>query len=479
MADGDGDWQRIVQFAARSADGDIADAEDVPSNSPLWGAALSTRETCAVQGCKHYASCFLYQARARARRSDIVIVNHHLFLSDTRLKDEGVAEILPAFDVLLFDEAHLLPQLATQYFGNSLSTNKLLRASHDAERIAARECRDSAPVAAAARRLRATVGALLEEAEHWRETRQSAAAFLHDGERRRALTATATATAAVADALIRRAADGERVEKLAAHIAGDNKTLADWLADEDETSTAKTKTKEVNNEDSDSENDGDDNGGEIENEEALVRWLERSDNNITLHIAPVSGRTIFSKLWGKTQTTLFTSATLSVGGDFRDFCEETGLDKADTLHWESPYDFANRSLLYLPRGMPETNAATHTDAVVNAALPLIRANGGRAFVLFSSLRALTRAAELLRAALEKDGYEILKQGDMPNDALLRHFRVAERCVLAGSMSFWQGIDVKGGALSLVVVDKIPFTPPDDPLLMARDGMAKKARRVAV
>ena len=239
------DWQRIVEFAAVSTSGDIADAENIPTNSPLWKSAVSTRETCTVQACKHHAACFFYRARAQARQCDIVIVNHHLFLSDMRLKDEGVAEILPAFDILLFDEAHLLPQLASQYFGKSLSTNKLLRAATDAERMATRHCRDGAPVAAAARRLRGAVGQLLEEADQWRETRQAAAAVLEDDERRQALAAIQKAVTAFTQVLISHAADSERVEKLAAHVANDNKILEDWLINAEAEEAQKSQTQKL------------------------------------------------------------------------------------------------------------------------------------------------------------------------------------------------------------------------------------------
>ena len=200
--------------------------------------------------------------------------------------------------------------------------------------------------------------------------------------------------------------------------------------------------------------------------------MQRRRDGFALHLSPVSGREIFRRAWENFGNVVMTSATLSVGGGFASFIEETGMEGARAESWASPFDFAGRALLYLPPEMPDPNAPGYTKRVAEVALPLIRANGGRAFVLFSSLRALREGAELLQSSLGEE-CEVLTQGDAPNDELLRRFRAAKNAVLAGSLSFWQGVDVKGGALSLVVADKIPFSPPDSPLLAARDEWRKK------
>ena len=467
IGDDTSQWRRLLQFYARSKDGDIRGATDIPANSPVWKAATSTRESCKVQACAHFENCFLYKARARAARADIVIVNHHLFLSDLRLKDEGVAEILPTRDLLLFDEAHLLPQLAPEYFGERLPTSQLARLCADAERAAAM-CKDGDAVLAVARRLRRAVGGIHEVCEQWREMRITADTALNNEEWRRAAETTLSALSALLETLMIKADEHERVENLAARVIPAYKKLADWLGKNENDTVVIGENKE----NGDGEI-GDGNKSKEEVPEPMVRWLAREKEHITFHAAPITGRTLFAKQWENTKTAVFTSATLSIDGDFQDFCEAIGAEQATTRHWRSPYDFPNRALLYLPPRLPPPNDQAHTSAVVAAALPLLRANAGRAFVLFSSLRALSQATDELRAALSDEDFEILKQGEMPNDELLNRFRTARRGVLAGSQAFWQGVDVKGEALSLVIVDKIPFTPPDDPMLLARDAWRRR------
>ena len=449
LIDDDGNWRELLKFSAETTDGDIRGAAGIPFNSPLWGVATSTRESCSVQSCDYYNECFLYRARAKAREADIVIVNHHLFLADVRLKEEGIAEILPDRDVLLFDEAHLLPQLASQYFGDSLSSIRLLRVAADAERAAA-NCTEGAAILQAARLLRATVGGLLEAA-NFSEQRINAEESLQNKDWQDAIRRLAMGLKGFSERLMVCVSDDESIANLAERAVADERFLSRWCGEEetpptnDDESAAKTPT---------------------------VRWLEKRDNSVVLNEAPLSGRDVFSRQWEKSRCVLFTSATLSVGDNFDDFNDETGIADAPEYSWPSPYDFDKRSLLYLPPNMPAPNSAEHTQAVVQKALPLIRANNGRAFVLFSSLRALALGCNELRAQLGAE-YEVLKQGEAPNDELLRRFRIAKSAVLAGSQSFWQGVDVKGRALSLVVVDKIPFTPPDDPMLTARDAWCKK------
>ena len=437
----DGDWAKINVFASQTNDGDIRGASDVAADAPAWQAAVSTRENCPVQKCAFYDKCFLYDARARSRDADIVIVNHHLFLADMRLKEEGVAEILPARDVLLFDEAHLLPQLAPQYLGDGVGAGQLLRLI--------KQSKSSSP---AARALLAAVDVWLREISRFDDARVTRQVVVENKNAADAGLRLLKALLVFGDDLIKRAAEDETAANCGETALRCARQIEEWFADEKE-----------------SNNNGDDGDGDDEPPVPRVKWLEKTNKSATLHSAPLSGREAFKRQWENCNCVVFTSATLSVGGGFDDFAHAAGLDSAEGKLWQSPFDFAGRSMMYLPPNLPQpSRAAEHTEATVSAAIPLIKENGGRAFVLFSSRRALEAGAKLLRDWLPDD-YIVLKQGDESNERLLAKFRGAEQTVLAGTLSFWQGVDVKGESLSLVVVDKIPFAPPDDPMQAARDN----------
>lgn len=468
-------WERVVRFAGRTETGDIRDEPGVPSRSPAWDAATSTRETCPAHGCAHYNECFLYRARNEARRAEIVVVNHHLFLADMRLKDEGVAEILPERDLIVFDEAHLLPELGPEYFGSRVSIAQLIRLTRDVEREAGRVSA-GAPLIAAARELREFAAALPAAAGEG-DARMPHDKAMAKNELTIALKQLRAALEMFHNRLFDRVGDGgETIPKMAVRAAELKKALEEWISPPEESADATDATeRETETDAAESAESADaaesDLAGEVAEPERTphVRWLDCHGGGMTLHSAPITARAHFRRQWESAESAvLCVSATLSVGGNFKDFASATGMEDAATGIWPSPFDFAGRSLLHLPPGMPEPNDSGHTRAAVFSVLPLIRAGGGRAFVLFSSLRALREGAEILRSELGGD-YELFAQGDAPNDELLRRFRGAAAGVLAGSRSFWQGVDVKGEALSLVAVDKIPFTPPDDPLLAARDA----------
>ena len=456
-----GDWARVLAFAEHDEEGDIRGIDNVPSSSPVWQAAVSTRETCDAQGCDHYSKCFLYQARARAREADIVVVNHHLFLADMRLREEDVAELVPSRDVVVFDEAHLLPSLAPSYFGETLSSGKLFRllAEVDKQATYGEAPENFAPLC---RQWRDALGLFMEETDTLSESSLAATAALAVDSWRRAAELLLRSIEQFRDAAIDHAATSEWVASVAARMGAFALQLSRWL------NLAESGTLLCHD-----DKTPPDEAEQSEEEEApFVCWLRREEKNILLHSAPVSGRDIFRRAWPSFPRVVLTSATLTVGDAFASFQEEMALEEAETHQWASPFNYARRAMLYQPPGLPPPNSADYTAAVIKAAVPLIDANGGRAFMLFSSWRALREGADLLADCLGEE-YEIFRQGDASNERLLRRFCAAERAVLAGSLSFWQGVDVKGGALSLVVADKIPFTPPTDPLLQARDEWRKK------
>ena len=432
---------RIERFAATTVSGDRADLAEVPEDAPIWSLATSTRDNCLGQGCPDYGDCFVMRARRNALAADVVVINHHLFFADVVLRDEGVTELLPACNTVIFDEAHQLPETARLFFGESLTTSQLIELSRDA-RVELRSAGGASPeLEALANRLeRAT-----------RDLRLS----LGDAPSRFAWP-QAMRLAGFPEALVKLrsalkmldaalAAQAERSEGLgacsrrAANAYGVLRRLMETDAHED------------------------------------VRWAEAVGQTVQLHVTPLhSGELFRRQMDDHPRAWIFTSATLAVGEDFGHFTRELGVPEAETRRWESPFRFAEQALLFLPPGLPsDPNDPAFTDAVVEAAWPVLEASGGRAFLLFTTLRALRRAHELLRGRLP---YPLLVQGTGSRSELLARFRSLGNGVLLGSASFWEGVDVRGEALSLVVIDKLPFAPPDDPVLAARIDALKATGR---
>jgi ATP-dependent DNA helicase DinG len=424
--------RRIERFAAGSSSGDRAELPDVPEDAAVWQHATSTRENCLGQECPRYQDCFVMKARRGALAADVVVVNHHLFFADVVLRDEGVAELLPACNTIILDEAHQLPETARLFFGETLGSGRLADLARDARL-------ELAAAGGAAPELERMASALEKAARDLRLAFADAPARMawsqavareRFGASRAELGAALTA---VAEAL---EAQAERSDGLAAcaRRAAEARALLERFngpADADR-----------------------------------VRWVEVFGHSVQLHLTPLSCAELFKRqLEEAPRAWVFTSATLAVGGDFAHYQREMGLEQAAARSWPSPFDFARQGLLYVPRGLPaDPNDPGYTDAVVEAALPVLEASGGRAFLLFTTLRALRRAHELLR---DKLPYPLLVQGTGSRSELLGRFRSLGNAVLLGSASFREGVDVRGEALSVVLLDKLPFAPPDDPVLAAR------------
>jgi len=426
---------RIEQFSRTSVTGDRADLADVPEDAAIWAHATSTRENCLGQECPDYRDCFVMRARRNALAADVVVVNHHLFFADVVLRDEGVAELLPACNTLVFDEAHQLPETARMFFGETVSTAQLVELARDL-RVELRAAGGASPeldvlasrLEKAARDLRLSLG---ESGSRLSWGQAAKLAAFPD-----AVEKLSGALRAVQEPL---AAQAERSEGLdsCARRAGASSALLRKMQEES--------------------------AGE-------VRWVEVFGQAAQLHLTPLSSAELFRKqMADHPRAWIFTSATLAVGDDFGHFTRELGVEDAQTRRWASPFDFGRQALLYLPRGLPaDPNALGFTEAVVEAALPVLEASGGRAFLLFTTLRALRKAHDLLRGRID---FPLLVQGTGSRSELLERFRRLGNAVLLGSQSFWEGVDVRGEALSVVVIDKLPFAPPDDPVLAARiDGL---------
>jgi ATP-dependent DNA helicase DinG len=441
------DLRVIARFAARTHSGDKAELADVPEDAPAWSLATSTRENCLGSRCAHFAECFLMRARREALAADIVVVNHHLFFADVMLRDEGMAELLPACNTVILDEAHQLPETASTFFGEMVSTGQILDLCRDALAEALAEARDVSVLPEsikrtdrAARDLRIAVGT--------KEARLPAATIAANEPFQAARGALRSALDELARML---SAVSERSEGLAncARRAAELTARLDRWSDE--------------------------------SQDDLVRWVEAYTHAVALHMTPLAAAEPFRRqVEGAAKSWILTSATLAVRGDFAHYQRQLGLEAAETAAWDSPFDYDANALLYVPRGLPIPNSAAHTDAVVDAALPVVAAAGGRAFLLFTSLRAMRQAHERLRDRMRALGlrFPLLVQGEGTRTELLERFRRLGNAVLVASASFWEGVDVRGDALSVVVIDKLPFAPPDDPVLAARLAHLKRLGRNA-
>ena len=589
---------KIVAFARASERGDRGELADVPENASIWPLVTSTRDNCLGQHCAFHDECFVLKARRDALAADVVVVNHHLFFADVMLRDEGLAELLPACNTVVLDEAHQLPDTATLFFGEQSTAGQLAELARDAEiaaRTAARDVPDLPDAAAdlvpTIRKLRLAAGdlpgkftqqaiaahegftpaldemcaaldRLAAEMKHFAERSEDLASIARRADDaaarlarwrggltgapaddavewirwidvtpqgwqlqasplsiadifRRQVESTArtwvftSATLAVGDdfrhytgqlgladattglwdspfdydrqALLYVPRDlpppntREHTDAVVDALAALATTL-DRLAAEMQLFAERSEDLAQVAERAQDATDrlarwrsGLD-GTPREEERDWIRWVDVTPQGFQLHASPLSVAEIFRRQVDATgRAWIFTSATLAVGRNFDHYTAQLGLAEARTGCWDSPFDYGRQALLYVPRDLPAPNSREHTEAIVDAALPILRASGGRAFLLFTTLRALAAARERLAAAFAREclDYPLLVQGEGSKTELLMRFRALGNAVLLGSASFWEGVDVPGDALSLVVIDKLPFAPPDDPLLAAR------------
>ncbi|HEX6637115.1 MAG TPA: ATP-dependent DNA helicase [Steroidobacteraceae bacterium] len=422
---------RLERWTAITKSGDLAEVPDLGDAHPLWPQVTSTRDNCLGARCAEVGRCHVIDARRRAVESDVVIVNHHLLLADLALKEDGFGDLLGAADAVILDEAHQIPDLATQFFGTRVGSRQVEVAVRDTRLELAQLSPGSTPLAGELGAVEKALAALAEELRRSaRPDWLAADSPFADSTQDLVVALRALATE------LGEQGGGAGVSQCAAR-AGELAARFETVLHAEEHEGART--------------------------------AELTQRGFTLSLLPfdVAGR--FSQMTGASRAAwIFTSATLSVGEDFAHFTSRLGLDDAETLAIPSPFDFESQSLLYLPTGLPDPASAAHTQAVVDLAVPLIEASAGGAFVLFTSHRALQRAADLLRGRWAELGdYPLLVQGEAPREQLLRRFRESGNAVLLGTASFWEGVDVKGDALRLVIIEKLPFASPDDALTKAR------------
>ena len=426
----------IKTFAENTKTGDKSELNTVPENAMIWANVTSTRDNCLGGDCAYYKECFVMEARKQALAADVVVVNHHLFFADVMLRDEGVAELLPSANTVIFDEAHQLPEVAGLFFGEDVSTSQIIELAHDctaAHLTLAKDCIE----------LGKAIPSLEKSAKDFRLI------FAYEGSRLPVQKALAL----------------KGFEESFNHMQSQLKALAKVL----ETQAARDPLLEKCWQRSEALYDLFARWQSAENNN-LVRWVEVFTHSVQLHATPLSVAEGFGKqLNAQPRAWIFTSATLAVKGDFSHYQAQMGLIDAKTAFWESPFNYQEQALLYVPPDMPDPNSSSYSACVVAAALPVLQASGGRAFVLSTSLRAMREIHALLKEAFSENGIEspLLLQGESSRTELLDRFRKLGNAVLVGSQSFWEGVDVRGEALSVVIIDKLPFAPPDDPVLSAR------------
>ncbi len=421
----------VREWAGRTDSGDITEFLDIGEESPLWPMVTSTADNCLGSECPSFSDCHVVNARRNANEADIIVVNHHLLMADMVLREDGFGELLPSANAYIIDEAHQLPEIASNFFGQNLSGRQLIELAKDTVAEFHSSAADSKTLLKAADVLEYAVRdfrlTLSNEGQRqpWHKARQG--------------THVETRLEELEDALV---ALREELNELAERSKGLENCLE----------RCEVLVQRV--------------GMFLQGPQAdQVYWLDVYSKSFVLCCTPLSVAEPFQKRMSEQKATwVFTSATLAVAGRFSHYADQLGLQDTKTALWDSPFDYRSHALFYAPPDMPQPNSPDYVEAVVKAAMPVLAASRGRAFILFTSHRALKRAAELLQGKLD---YPMLVQGEYPRSELLRRFREKGNAVLLGTGSFWEGIDVRGEALSCVIIDKLPFAAPDDPVLQAR------------
>lgn len=426
-----GDLDAVRRWRHATESGDRAELADIAEDSPIWPLVTSTSDNCLGKDCPFWRDCHVVKARRAAQEADLVVVNHHLLLADLALKEEGFIEFLPGADAIILDEAHQIPDLAAQFFGVSLGSRELERLLDEmrAATISARQALLTRRLDKAQTKLRA----LRAEAPR-QEGRYELAQVMERLEK--PLQELDAALLALEEAVAALTGASAEIDKLHERLIDARERLLHLIGDDAW--------------------DG-------------LRWLDVNPKSIRLYLTPldVSG-TLRAMITATRQAWIFTSATLAIGDDFSHFTDRLGLGEARTLAFPSPYALERHGLIFLPPGLPAPSDEAHTAAMLKSVVPLLEMTPGGMFCLFTSHRALNAARKWFRSHRKKlQGRPLLIQGEAPREDLLRRFRQHGNAVLLGTGSFWEGVDVRGAALSIVAIDKLPFASPADPLMMAR------------
>jgi ATP-dependent DNA helicase DinG len=404
----------------------------------LWPFVTSTAENCLGSDCPDFEACFVARARREAQDADVVVVNHHLLFADMAIKHGGFGEVLPGASVFIVDEAHQAPETASQFFSSSLSVRQISDL-----------CRD---VLAEATETSGGMASVRDEVAHCRQVIKEFQLACHDSLEDRGTWDEMLSSPAVVNVLQSLDAAVAALGPAVGALQGASRGMDACLQ---RLAEIQAQFDHLDKPAHDSE----------------VRWFERRGRGVAIHTTPLDISSLFSGFCEQLDAAwVFTSATLSVNGGFDHFIRQLGLQDADTLNLDSPFDYENNALMWLPKDLPEPREYTFVPALLEQVRPVLEASKGRAFLLFTSHRALKQAAELLSDTID---HPLFVQGEMPRSMLLEAFRKSGDGILLGSASFWGGVDVMGEALSLVIIDKLPFAPPNDPVMVARSNQLRQ------
>ncbi|HIO92909.1 MAG TPA: ATP-dependent DNA helicase [Leucothrix mucor] len=422
--------QRIVDWSAITIAGDISELNSVPRDAEIWSAVTSTADNCLGAECPNYSECYVALARKKAQEADIVVVNHHLFFADLALKEEGFGELLPSANAVILDEAHQLPEIASTFFSDVVSSRQILELSRD---ILAESLANAADMPDLRDKLRALDKCVAD------------IRLAMDKPGLREPWYKISSKPAIKQEMKNLDGIMEELLELMGLAAERSKELESCY---ERLGILKIKLDQLKTP-----------------KENTVQWYETFTRSFSLITTPLDIAEPFKKqLEAWPCAWILTSATLAVQQSFDHFTHRIGMQNPTELLLDSPFDYWHHALLYAPPNMPEPQQHDFVESVVDAAIPVIKAAGGRTFMLFTSYRALNEAAELLRDEID---YPILVQGDSSQADMIEKFRDLGNAVLLGTSSFWEGVDVRGAALSCVIIDKLPFSSPGDPVLEAR------------
>lgn len=431
---------RVRAWATVTKGGDISELAQLSESDPVWPWVTSTRDNCLGPDCPVFDRCHVVSARRKAQGADIVVVNHHLLMADLVLKEEGFGDLLPGADAIIIDEAHQLPEVAANFLGFTVSSRQLQSLAKDL----ASELMLSGPQQSVSAAFSQTIDRQIVDLQDSLGARRERCEFKDWPP----LTFEALANLRhslddLAESLTEAAKDSTGLANLRRRSVELTNRLASMMEEESDSS------------------------------EPSVRWAQSTGRGavqgVSFHLVPLDvAEQLGSLVQAHSAAWVCTSATLAIGESFDHFMQRVGMRDARTARFGSPFDYESQTLMYLPKGLPPPSSPRHTASVIDAAIPVLKASGGRAFLLFTSHRALREAADLLLARLGPAlPFPVLVQGDAPREVLLTKFRERGNAVLLGTSSFWEGVDVKGAALSVVIIDKLPFAAPDDPVLKAR------------
>lgn len=431
------DFVKVRAWANGTHSGDIGELVNVTEGSPVFPFVTSTVDNCLAKDCPNIDDCYLIKARTKAIDADLVVVNHHLFFADMALKDSGFGELIPKADVMIFDEAHQIADIASEYFGEAFSTRQLLDLCSDVLQVYRTELTDVKQLAKAAEKLLKTSQEFRllfnydPERGNWREKHQQQQ-FSH------AFTLLKTDLDFLYQVIKLCISRNEAIDNCfdrAVNLLAQYEVMADVDA------------------------------------MGMSFWYETTPRHVVLHKTPLSVADKFGTYVKESGAGwIFTSATLAVDGAFKHFSSHLGLEHAASLLLDSPFDYAKQSQLIIPRYLPAANDMNRAKALSELAIPLIGASAGACFMLFTSYRVMHQVAELLTQSIDNP---LLVQGQMGKRKLLEEFVEQDSAVLLATASFWEGVDVRGDKLTCVIIDKLPFSSPNDPLLQARSEDVKR------